>query len=191
MKPFASMTQRIKTFYRDEDGSGAVEFIMMVPLLVWAWLATVVYFDAYRTEAIAIKATTTLADMVSRETDDIDSNYLNSMRKMLKFLSNADTIPDFRLTVFTWDEGNKKYKVRWSRERGSQPTLTNATINDYASKLPNINDEQNVILVETWTDYKPSFNAGLTDSTFENLMVINPRFAGQLCVVTGTGNRRC
>lgn len=171
---------------RDERGSVAVETIFMVPLLVWALLATTSYFHAYRSEALADRAASTLADMVSRETEFITPSYLNGMRGMLQFLTLAPTTPDFRLTAFTWDEDDSRYEVRWSRQRGSQITYNTTRLQDVAHKLPILLDDEVAILVETWTPYSPKFtyslyDLGLRDFDFRNFIVVQPRFATQVC----------
>ena len=63
-----SLLKCLRRMRDDESGSIAVETIMMVPLLAWALLSTLAYFDAYRAESISVKAGLTIADMVSRET---------------------------------------------------------------------------------------------------------------------------
>jgi Flp pilus assembly pilin Flp len=177
-----SLVQRLRNFRKDEGGSAAVEICIMAPLLAWAFLATVVYFHAYRSESVAAKATLTVADMVSRETGYITPSYLNGIHNLLNFLTMSDDYPEYRLTVFTWDEDDNRFEVRWSRERGNQPVLNTSSLQAYADRLPVMVDDQRAILVETWSSYKPPFNTvGLTEFDFENFMVINPRFAPQLC----------
>ncbi len=183
MNLMKSLVRRFKHLRRDEGGSGTVEMLFMVPLLIWCLLATVTYFHAYRSEHTATKAASTLADMVSRETEYITPAYLDGMRGMLQFLTMSDTTPQYRLTVFTWDAANSKYVVRWSRRRGSQPTLKTSDLVSMTGQLPLLKDGERAIIVETWTAYHPrfNFNLGLSDFDFENFVVVTPRFAGQLC----------
>jgi len=126
-----NMKQKLKfwaaRFGRNEDGGTvAIEFVMMVPLLAWAFLSTITYFHAYRTEAIAHKAGLTIADMISREADYITPQYLSGARSLLRFLTLDDKYPDIRITVAYWDAGENKYKRAWSKERGPRSPLTRA-----------------------------------------------------------------
>jgi hypothetical protein len=173
----------LRKFRRNENGSGTVEFVMMVPLLIWCLLATVSYFHAYRSEAVAVKTTLTLADMLSRERASINGPYLNNMRDFVQFLTLSATTPDIRVTVFRWNPRRNRYEVRWSRRRGNQPTLRTSNLNDMAGILPVMTlSSERAILVETWSDYTPryNYNLGLTDFDFVNRIVISPR-NGQLC----------
>lgn len=64
----ATLKRQIGKFRKEEEGaSQSVEFLLSFPLLVWALLATLQYFDAYRTQLISTKATITIGDMISRE----------------------------------------------------------------------------------------------------------------------------
>ncbi|MEJ6397769.1 TadE/TadG family type IV pilus assembly protein [Yoonia sp. 208BN28-4] len=178
-----SILARLRRLRRDESGSGTVEMVFMVPLLCWCLLSTISYFHAYRSEHVATKAATTLADMVSRETEYITPSYLNGMRGMLRFLTMSDTVPSYRLTVIMWNEDKNKYVVRWSRERGDKPTLRTSDLPDISNQLPLLKDQERAIIVETWTDYVPQYeyNLGLNEFEFESFIVTRPRFSTQLC----------
>ena len=183
MNLIAKCMNRLRKFSRKEDGSGIVEFVLMFPLLCWALLATVSYFHAFRSEAIATKTTLTLADMVSRETDYITPTYLNNVRELLEFLSVSDVTPDYRLTVIRWNGEKGEYRIRWSRERGRESQLKNADLVALTDQLPILSAGQNVLLFETWTDYVPQFdyNLGLGEFQFKNFVVMSPRFSTQIC----------
>ena len=183
MNLIAKCMNGLRKFSRKEDGSGIVEFVLMFPLLCWALLATVSYFHAFRSEAIATKTTLTLADMVSRETDYITPTYLNNVRDFVEFLSISEVRPDYRLTVIRWNENKGIYQVRWSRRRGRETILKTADLVDIADQLPIMSADQRVLLVETWTDYVPQFdyNLGLGEFQFKNFVVMSPRFSTQIC----------
>lgn len=44
------MTDLIKRFRDNEDGSAAIELVLVTPIITWALLSTIVYFDAFRAE---------------------------------------------------------------------------------------------------------------------------------------------
>lgn len=183
MSLIKSLGARFSRLRRDEGGSGAVEMLFMVPLLIWCLLFTVSYFHAFRSGHVATKSATTLADMVSRETEYITPEYLNGMRGILEFLTMSNSIPEYRITVVTWVAAESKYEVRWSRQRGGNPTLNTSDLPDLLDKLPLLKDDERAIIVETWTSYEPNFeyNLGLKDFEFESFIVVTPRFATQLC----------
>ncbi len=185
----SALTRAWRKWRNDEDGSVAVETLLMVPLLSWAFLSTLVYFDAYRTEAIAEKAGLTIADMLSRESGYVNGAYLDGTRDLLEFLTLHDDSPELRVTVFYYHvhgNGNEHFHRRWSRTRNStKPTLTTADIRALGSRLPPLSDGERAILVETWTEYDPPYEPVLATSLnsfeMETFTVISPRFTSSLC----------
>lgn len=181
--------RRVWRFRAEDSANVTVEFLMLVPILVWGFVSTLQFFDAYRAEMISNKAALTIADMYSRETGYIDGTYLNGTRDLLKYLTLAEDSPDYRVTLFYWRENRSKYWVRWSRNRGSQVNLTHDTLNDMASQLPLLEDGERAILLETWTDYTPQYGnglgymvgTGLDPIEFKTHIVTSPRFSTTIC----------
>ena len=182
----------LRRLRRSDDGSVAVETVMMVPLLAWAMLATLTYFDAYRAEAISNKASLTIADMFSRETDYITPDYMDGALGLLKFLTLADDTPQLRVTVVRWiapDPVNAPlvgdYHVVWSQRRGTNgailPLDTLELRKNFLGQIPIMSHNERGIIVETWTDHTPPYSVGLNDMTMNTFTVIRPRFASQLC----------
>lgn len=175
----------------DQNGSMAIELVIVVPILVWALLSTFVYFDLYRTEATSNRAALTIADMFSREQADIDPVYLDGSRELLRALTFSETDPDLRVTVYRFDDVNDRYFRVWSRNVGMGPDLTNDDLITLraAGRLPLLTPGDISILVETRTNYSAPFSIGLgpftatdlNDVTFNTFTVIRPRFTMNLC----------
>jgi len=188
MMGFSHIKRHWLRFKLEETGSAIVEMLMMMPILVWALIANIQFFDAYRADLIATKATLTIADMLSREAS-IDTQYISGTHKLLKYLTRAETNPDYRITVFSWDLAQDKYIVRWSKAAVGRPLLTTDALNLMRSTIPNLSDAERAILVETWTDYTPKFgrgigfmkDKGLPAMEYVNTLVISPRFTSSLC----------
>uniref|UniRef100_UPI0039B5EE2A TadE/TadG family type IV pilus assembly protein n=1 Tax=Silicimonas sp. MF1-12-2 TaxID=3384793 RepID=UPI0039B5EE2A len=84
------MIQRMyKYFRRSEDGSLSIETVFALPMLVWAITATFVFWDAFKTLNVSQKATYTVADMLSRETQAINADYLTGMHELFDYLSSS------------------------------------------------------------------------------------------------------
>jgi hypothetical protein len=198
MKRISSLLQ---AFRDDERGSMAIELLLVVPILLWVFLSTFVYFDVFRVETNAVRATITLAEMFSRE-DTVNSTYLNSARSVLRTLTFEENNPDFRVTVYTYDEGDDEFQVVWSRTRGDDLTerLTDADLADLraAGRLPDMDSLDQNIYIETRTEYDAPFNIGLgpftvtnlEDLTFTSDMIIRPRGV-RLCFEQNNGNTIC
>lgn len=187
----ATLKRQIGQFRKEEEGaSQSVEFLLSFPLLVWALLATLQYFDAYRTQLISTKAAITIGDMISREKGTIDSNYINGTSDLLNFLTLADNSPDLRITVLYWDATESKHKVVWSEFSGDLDSPSDTNINAYFDVIPIMGDGERTILVETVTRYNPKFGTsigyifrirGLEPMDMSAMQVIRPRFTTTVC----------
>ncbi|CUH65571.1 hypothetical protein TG4357_01942 [Thalassovita gelatinovora] len=170
----------LRRFAKDSDGTVALEAVIVVPFLFWAFLASYVYFDAYRQTSVNIKANYTVGDLLSRETAAVNDAYIDSMQSLFAFLTKANSNASLRVTVAMWDEEDNMYKLDWSEARGSKSALNEAGINALADNLPSVIDNERVIVVETWSHYTPLFEVGLNESDIYELSFTSPRFAPQL-----------
>jgi hypothetical protein len=178
------MPNFLKRFHEEEGGSLSVEAAIIAPMLLWAYLATFVYFDSYRAQATATKASYTLSDMLSRELGYINNTYLDNLESLFNFLTNSQNPTRLRLTMVRYDAVNDEYKVNWSKNRGATGNLSDANINNYRAALPVMPHNEVVIVFETWRHYNPEVNVGFDPFVIENFIVTRPRFAPQLCWVS-------
>lgn len=171
----------IAGFSRDTKGTAAVEAMVMLPILMWAYLAMFSFFDMLRQQSTNQKAAFTIADMFSRETDKVDGTYITSAHKLFKSLVRADTLRS-RYSVITYNADKKRYEVIWSKVRGGNGVvrLNNNRLKMIEDKLPNISDGDQFILVESWNRYELPFKIGMDDFEIETLVFMDPRFADQL-----------
>lgn len=188
-----SFGKLLRRFKNDDAGSMSIELVLVTPIIVWVLLSTFVYFDAFRVEANVNRASTTLAEMFSRETVPITGNYLDGAREVLRTLTYEESAPDYRVTVYRYNTGNGRYLRVWSRHRGMGAALTWAEVRALgeADRLPVMNGVDHNILVETRVEYDAPFRIGLgpftgtdlDDLTFQTFTVIRPR-QSQLCFDT-------
>lgn len=174
--------RRIKTYLRgfrdDDQGSIAVETVLILPILFWAYLSMFAIFDAYRQHSINQKASYTLSDVISRETTPLDSAYLDGTREMLAYLT-ANDVADvaIRVTSVKYDGTNKVYKRDWSHERGWKSALSNNDVEALKDDLPIMPHNERVMVVETFVKYNPPFNTGLQEREIHNFVFARPRYA--------------
>lgn len=173
---------RLKVFRADTRGSVSIEFVLAMPMLFWAFMAMYVYFDGYRQSGVNLKAAYTIADLVSRETEPIDDEYMDSMRKLHRLLTRANTYTNLRITVVRWSDSQDRYYRDWSAARGvGVLALTNDDMLALADKLPTMPDAERVILVETTNTFVPLLNVGMENKELKNFVFTRPRFAPQVC----------
>ncbi|MEJ6479129.1 MAG: hypothetical protein QNL92_10670 [Octadecabacter sp.] len=173
----------IKRFHREEEGGIAVEAVLIFPMLTWAYLATFVYFDAFRSQSTALKAAFTISDAISREGDDYITNaYITSLWRIQRFLTSSNHRPKMRITVMSYDPDQDEYEVHWSVNKGGMGNLNDTKLNALSDQLPVMHETEVAILVQTEVVYEPVFSIGLEAFVFENLVVTRPRFyPSQMC----------
>ncbi len=178
------MRARLKAFAADTRGTVTIEAVIMLPLLIWAYCALFVFFDAYRQSSINTKAAYTIGDMISRETLPINDDFLDGTYQMLNFLTRSSSARRMRVTVIRYDDDTKTYDVQWSHTRGSVSPLDTDSM-DWAEVLPGMTDEERLIFVETWTDYSAPFRVGLDNKTIGADVFVRPRFTPQVLFDNG------
>lgn len=174
------LTALFRRFRDDTRGSVSVEFVLVMPFLFWAFMATYVYFDGYRQSAQNLKAAYAIGDMISRETEAINDTYIDSMQEVLRLMTRANMPVKLRVTVVRWDEDDDRYYVDWSESRGYGDPRTDGDMADIAARLPVMPDNERVILIETVGTYQPLFDVGIGTKSLKNFVFTRPRFAPQV-----------
>jgi Flp pilus assembly protein TadG len=174
------LKSRLRQFRDATDGNVTVEFVLVMPFVFWAFMASYVYFDGYRQSSVNLKAAYTISDLLSRETGEINDTYIDSMHTLLDLLVREGSETTLRVTVVRWDATAQRYYVDWSANRGFPQDLTDANVSDLAHRLPTMPDLERVILVETNNTFQPLLNVGLDPLQLENFVFTRPRFTPQL-----------
>lgn len=186
MTMFTNIQRRIRDFRDGAEGSMSVEAVLIIPLLLWAYVAMFVYFDAFRARNEAEKASFVISDALTRVTEGVDENYIDGMQKTFDFLNNHDDDSKLRVTEVQWietdaDSGAGQYEVTWSYSTESAlPKLTNADLVGLKSKIPNLVHGERLVIVETKSKWEPLFQVGLDRRDFEFFVPSSPRFASKV-----------
>ena len=174
----------IASFLRDDTkGSVSVETVLVMPFLLWAYISAFVFFDGFRTYNQNVKAAYTVGDMLSRETNPIDDNYLEGLSDVFDYLTFNRNPSYLRITQIRWQESYERYRVDWSyATNGNNGTrLDNDAMESIEHRLPPLVNGERVLLVESFTSYSPDFNVGLSPTIeFTNFVPTSPRFAPML-----------
>ncbi|WP_136635146.1 TadE/TadG family type IV pilus assembly protein [Pseudooceanicola onchidii] len=183
----ARLRHAIADYGRDTRGLVATEAIILLPLVIWTYVAMFSFFDMLRMKSVNQKAAFTLADAYSRETDKINDTYVDSTFELFQALTRSNA-PAMRVSVLSFDQDTDKYTVKWSKKRGvgSHEALTENTVNNLRQILPEVESGDEFILVETWNNYVIPFKIGMDDFEMRSVVFVNPRFADQLKWDDGT-----
>lgn len=181
MSLWSVVKSRIQAFRSDTDASVTVEFVMAVPMLFWALAGSYVFLDGYRQSSVNLKAAYTISDMLSRETEAINDDYLDSMYELHRLLTRATSSTTLRVTVVHWDENDGRFYHDWSQTRGTIDPLTSSDVLLMTDRLPVVPNAERVILVETTNTFVPTFsNVGLGTLSLDNFIFTSLRFGPQL-----------
>ncbi len=170
----------LRNFARDARGSVAIETAIIVPVLLWAMIAMWIFFDAYKTRSEVEKAAWVIGDMISRETNAIDDDYLDGAKNLFDLLSDSDSPAGLRVSVIMYSGAFEQYQLEWSKVRGDIGALEGSNMTDLADDLPGMADGERLILIQTISTYEPELNVGIGDQTMETFIFTRPRFAPQV-----------
>lgn len=178
---FHKTRRAARHFKSNEQGSQTVEFVIVVPLLVWAVLAMIVFWDGFQTANANQRSAYLIADLISREVDEIDTAYLNGVSDVARTL-NSDPATELRVTIVNRtlnDSLEPIHEIDWS---WSTPTLLpHEDVEFIEDRLPMMAVGDQLIYVEAMRQWNPAFPvANLDPRRFEYVAVTIPRFAPQI-----------
>ncbi len=171
-------------FSRREDASVSVEAVLILPILIWAVTATLVMWDAFKTLNVTQKATYTIADMISRETENISDNYLTSVFEIYGFLAASAGENALRVSVVTLveDEDTNVQTLELLCSRGLGGILDYTNVSQIENRIPTMVPGDQMIVVETEHEWSPAFAVGLASYRFREVALARPRFAPQVII---------
>lgn len=196
----------MRRFFDEEDASLSVELVLILPLLLWGFLTVITIFDVFRARTLALKGNYAISDLLSRETQSINSSYLAGIDSVFSYLTQGGDTTWVRVTqVYCVDQcasnEDRELEVEWSHATAGQSTYTTAEMRQgLQQNIPLLPSGQYAIVVETSVDYSPPFlpplnvfyrdengasrqiNWGIMKrNTFHDIVVTEPRFAPRLC----------
>lgn len=184
----------VRRFLKDESGVLLAEALILMPVLIWGFLALVVYWDLFRVMNVSQKAAYSIADLLSRQ-GVVTEDFINGQEEILSFLTPGADASRLRITSLQLNEGpntppnpvfdgNDDFCLIFSRssDNVNAPPYIQADLKDLAPQIPDMNDLESIILVETWVDYSPDFDTGVMNvsegvatETFYQFIVTRPR----------------
>lgn len=104
----------ISWFGRKDEGTISVELVIVLPMLIWALAASVVFYDGFRNRYHAQMAAQTVADIMSRETDIFTADYVEGLNDVFDFLADSRYETRIRVSSVIWDSANERNLLQWS-----------------------------------------------------------------------------
>ena len=172
---------KLRQFRSEERGSVTIETAIIFPAIFMVILALFSAFHTFQVYAVNQKAAYTIADMVSRETNPIDVDYLHGTRELLRYMANAN-IDDVsvRVTLVYYDAETNTYAYDWSAQQGNVLAVNSEEVAAWNAYLPKLLDQERIIVVETFHYFDPPYDTGLLARTISNFTFTKPRYAAQV-----------
>ncbi|MBC56092.1 MAG: hypothetical protein CL814_13880 [Confluentimicrobium sp.] len=178
-----TICKRLRRFIVEEDATITAEAVMTLPVLVWTYVGSLAFFDAYDAKNVNQKAAYTISDMLSRETAPVNALYIQGLANTYDYLTSGHgTDSRIRVTIVRCadncanNDASRVMTRDWSYGTGTLAPLTDGDLSSYLDVIPIMPAGDRVILVETFVTYTPAFNVGLDQRSFENTVVTRPRF---------------
>ncbi len=178
------MMTRAKNFFRDHSGSLSVETVLVLPLLVWAFCAMLVFWDAFKMNNEAISATYMVGDLVSRQTEEIDDAFITGINSVFNQLISSEADTDVRVSVIMRKAGDDPEvdppynDLIWSKGSGELPDRTTVVELDHVVPLMAVGST--LVIVESRTRWEPLFSDVLAARDLNHVAIISPRFVSQV-----------
>lgn len=105
---------RNAAFWRDEKGLGAIEFAMIVPLMVTMYLGAVEFGHALTLDRRVTSTASSTADLVAQVEEVDDDDVADIFAAATSILSPYDTATLSIVVTSVYADENNDTKVRWS-----------------------------------------------------------------------------
>ncbi len=175
MKTFRNRFFKIK---QDEEGATTVEFLIVMPLIIFWFAGTFTFFDAYSEWTRSVKATYTVADVMSRQFE-MQDDYEDDMNSLFAAIMGENSNNTY-VRISSIEKSNDVLSIDWTRASGLHTGLADDT--EIPTELiPNILNGEAVLLIESYMDFVPFQDyIGIEARTLAKKVVISPRFTSKL-----------
>lgn len=172
----------VKRFRDSTTGSVTLEAVITLPLLVTILVGTYVFHDMFAFKNVREKATFTIADMISRETQPITPAYLDSAKILFDTMTEDNGTNALRVSLATYDGDTDSFAIEWSQVRGAGglSALTTADVQSAHGELPVLMDGERIIVIDSKATYASDFDVGQGQPTVSSRVFLSPRFAPQV-----------
>lgn len=151
----------INRFARDRSGMATLELMVLMPILFAMIFGSYSLFDFFFNYNKSIKATQTVSDIISRQTE-IDNAYIDRLHNVYRTISQAQADEPSWMRVTTvvntaTDPTAQSIEVDWSYVAGDESSTYSTGDSAVLDFVPTLLPGQSVVIVETSRDAKPIF----------------------------------
>lgn len=132
MKIMPAFSRAVTTFRNDRRGLAAVEFAMILPVMLVLFFGTVEFSSGVAVDRKVTLMARTLSDLVSQSTSVADTDLTNFFSASVGIMTPYDATPTKAQLSEIYVDANKVAKVKWTKAAtiasgATQATLTTST----------------------------------------------------------------
>ncbi len=174
--------ETLRAFAQNETGSIAIEFMIAMPLLIFAVTGGLGYWDAFHSKTQVARIAFTINDIMSRHdtVDDTDMTYLASLTDKMMEGELDQRVLRITSVCFADDGNGGLHQVLWSYAAQSTDITGPGAMTDQqipVDVLPDMEFQESVIVTEVAARWQPHFaNIGIGEMQWSSQLVTRPRF---------------
>lgn len=168
----------LSRFLSDETASLSIEAAIALPLMGILYVGAFSYFDAYRREAVMTKATYAVGDLLSREEGTVTAVDFEGMQDLFELLTFSEGETTLRISEIRRDDSD--LEVVWSYGTDGTDILTDALLSGLTGQIPPLVDNERIVVVESFSNFTPVFDVGLTSRTQMKFAPTRQRYSARL-----------
>lgn len=171
---------------RDEGGTLTIEFLLWLPVLAFWLVASVAFFQAYKSRNEALNTAHALSDIMSRQVEVTDGFLDQLYALQARLLPRAPEGTQLRVSSIQYVRDDDQYRVLWSRALGGGDPLPEAEVT--GPMLPLMADRDTVLLTELEVPFQPFTGwAGIGSRIWTFHLVSRPRFVSAVPLLGDEG----
>ncbi len=182
MSPLINRTRLSpRAFLAQEGGIAAVEFALILPILLVLWIGGVEVTGALSADRRINNLASSVGDLVAQAEDPITNSAIDDIFAIAESaMFPFDPREAAMRVTAVWIDKNRVPRVTWSRAKGSEAAYSaGATMNVVPASLRQ--PETQILMSEVFFDYRPAVGYVVTGNLdLEDRMFFVPRRATKL-----------
>ncbi len=164
---------------RDERGTITMEFVIWLPILVFWFVVSASFFQAFKSRNDAANVAHALTDILSRQVEVNDAFFTELYALQGQLLPDAPAGATLRVSNIQYDATLAQYTVLWSNAIGGPQPLPAGPVS--SPVFPEMAAGDTVVLVEFTVPYTAFTDwDGVGNRTWSFSLVTRPRFVSSI-----------
>lgn len=176
-------------FLRDGEGTVAVEFSFILPIMVTIWLGGVEITHALSVDRKVVTLTAAVGDITARS-KKITESQVSSLFGLTEAAMFPENVDDTTIIVTAVDiDGDGNAEVGWSRASGTTAYVTGTPMDTDTVPAAYRTPNSQIIMTEVHHPHLPKIGYRITETIdFDEKMFFTPRLSTYVQLCDNSGN---